>query len=433
MKIEELYQLFLKSKGIATDTRSIRTNQIFFALKGENFNGNTFAWQAIKKGAAYAILDEEEYAQGDRYIVVRDVLKTLQELATHHRKSLGLPILAITGSNGKTTSKELIHAVLRKKFNTLATSGNLNNHIGVPLTLLSLTQETEFGIIEMGANHHGEIKMLCEIALPDYGYITNFGKAHLEGFGSIEGVVKAKSELYDHIKSREKHIFLNADDKIQRKILTYPHHFSFGEHPDADVKIDYIKKGDTATITSNGVTYQSSLTGSYNAVNIAAAVCIGTYFKVPQENIKKAILDYSSQNNRSQLIKIGNRTLLMDAYNANPTSMKAALESFSSSPAPYKAVILGDMFELGKDAAMEHQEIVNYLETSGFDQVFLTGENFYQTDSNEGNIRKFKNYESLKDAIMESSLENFLILVKGSRGMALERIIEVFRERQGKD
>lgn len=433
MKIEELYQLFLESKGIATDTRSIRTNQIFFALKGENFNGNTFAWQAIKKGASFAIIDEEEYAQGERYIVVRDVLKALQDLATHHRKTLGLPILAITGSNGKTTSKELIHAVLRKKFNTLATSGNLNNHIGVPLTLLSLTPETEFGIIEMGANHQGEIRMLCEIALPDYGYITNFGKAHLEGFGSVEGVVKAKSELYEHIKSRGKHIFLNADDEIQRKNLSYPHNFSFGEHPEADVRIKYGNTGDTATIRFNGEIYQSSLTGNYNAVNIAAAVCIGMFFEVPQENIKKAILDYSPQNNRSQLLKIGNYTLLMDAYNANPTSMKAALESFSGSPAPHKAVILGDMFELGKDAATEHQEIANYLETSGFDQVFLTGENFYQTDSRKGNIRKFNNFESLKVAITEGSLQNFFILVKGSRGMALERLIEVFREKAGKD
>ncbi|HSI71062.1 MAG TPA: UDP-N-acetylmuramoyl-tripeptide--D-alanyl-D-alanine ligase [Gillisia sp.] len=430
MKIEKLYQLFLKSNGIATYTRSIRTNQLFFALKGENFNGNTFAWQAIKKGAAYAILDEEDYAQGDRYIVVRDVLKTLQDLATHHRKTLGLPILAITGSNGKTTSKELIYAVLRKKFNTLATTGNLNNHIGVPLTLLSLKSQTEFGIIEMGANHPGEIKMLCEIALPDYGYITNFGKAHLEGFGSLEGVIKAKSELYDHLKARQKHIFINADDEIQRKNLSYPHRFSFGENIDADVIVDYNIAGNTAAIKSNGETYLSSLTGSYNAVNIAAALCIGTYFRVQQESIKKAILDYFPKNNRSQILKIGNNTLLMDAYNANPTSMKAALESFSKASAPHKAVILGDMFELGKDSAKEHQEIVNYLETTGFDQIFLTGENFYNTDISEGNIRKFKSFEDLKNALKNSYLQNTYILIKGSRGMALERVTEILKEKE---
>jgi UDP-N-acetylmuramoyl-tripeptide--D-alanyl-D-alanine ligase len=433
MKIEKLYQLFLESTGIATDTRSIRTNQIFFALKGENFNGNTFAWQAIKKGAAYAIIDEEEYTQGEGYIVVRDVLKTLQDLATHHRKTLGLPILAITGSNGKTTSKELIYAVLRKKFNTLATTGNLNNHIGVPLTLLSLKPDTEFGIIEMGANHPGEIKMLCEIALPDYGYITNFGKAHLEGFGSLKGVIKAKSELYDHLKAREKHIFLNIDDKVQRENLSYPHRFSFGEHRDADVKVEYISTGETAAIVHNGEIYQSSLTGSYNAINIAAAVCIGTFFKVQQENIKKAIQDYSSQNNRSQIVKVGTNTLLMDAYNANPTSMKAALESFHQSPAPQKAVILGDMFELGKDAAMEHQEIVDFLETSTFKQIFLTGENFYTTKSTIEDIRKFRSFEDLKNALKNIPLRNNYILVKGSRGMALERVIEILKDKEAKD
>lgn len=432
MKIDQLYQLFLKSKGIATDTRSIRTNQIFFALKGDNFNGNTFAWQAIKKGAGYAVIDEEEHAQGDRYIVVSDVLKTLQDLATHHRKALGLPILAITGSNGKTTSKELIYAVLRKKFNTLATAGNLNNHIGVPLTLLSLKSETEFGIIEMGANHPGEIKMLCEIALPDYGYITNFGKAHLEGFGSLEGVVKAKSELYDHLKAREKHIFFNADDEIQRKNFSYPHSFSFGEHNDADVKVSYDTLGETAAIKSNGDIFESSLTGTYNAVNIAAAVCIGTFFKVQQENIKKAILDYTSQNNRSQIIKVGSNILLMDAYNANPTSMKAALESFYKSPATHKVVILGDMFELGKDAEMEHQDIVNYLETSGFDQILLTGENFYRTKSTGENIRKFRTFEDLRIELENTILHETFVLIKGSRGMALERVTGILREKTTK-
>lgn len=428
MKIDELYPLFLNSKGIATDTRSIRTNQIFFALKGENFNGNTFAWQALKKGAAYVIIDEEEYAKDERYIVVDNVLKTLQDLATHHRKTLGLPILAITGSNGKTTSKELIYAVLRKRFDTLATKGNLNNHIGVPLTLLSLKSATEFGIIEMGANHPGEIKTLCEIALPDYGYITNFGKAHLEGFGSLEGVIRAKSELYEHLKANGKHIFLNADDEIQRKNLSYTHTYSFGQNTDADVMISYDTEGDTAAIQSKNEVYRSSLTGSYNAVNIAAAVCIGTYFKVPQENIRKAILAYSPKNNRSQIIKAGKNTLLMDAYNANPTSMKVALESFSKSPAPNKVVILGDMFELGKDAAMEHQAIVNYLENSGLAHIFLTGENFYRTKSNEGKIKKFKTFEDLREALEENHLSESYILIKGSRGMALERIADTFKK-----
>lgn len=429
MKIEQLYQLFLNSEGIATDTRSIRTNQIFFALKGENFNGNTFAWQALKKGASYAIIDQEEFAKDEHYIVVNDVLKTLQDLATFHRTSLGLPILAITGSNGKTTSKELIYAVLRKKFETIATQGNLNNHIGVPLTLLSLKPTTEFGIIEMGANHHGEIKRLCEIALPDYGYITNFGKAHLEGFGSLEGVIEAKSELYGHLKAQEKHLFLNADDEIQKKHLSYPHSYSFGENPAANVQISYKLKGETAAIECEGEDYESSLTGSYNAVNIAAAVCIGKYFEVPGENIRKAIRDYSSQNNRSQIIKTGENTLLMDAYNANPTSMMAALESFSRSEAANKVVILGDMFELGKDAAKEHQGIVDYLERSNFSSILLTGENFFQTNTSEKRIKKFKNFEDLKTVLEENIPPKAFILIKGSRGMALERIEEVLRKK----
>ncbi|MCM4160494.1 UDP-N-acetylmuramoyl-tripeptide--D-alanyl-D-alanine ligase [Antarcticibacterium flavum] len=429
MKIDQLYQLFLESEGIATDTRSIRTNQIFFALKGDNFNGNTFAWQALKKGASYAIIDQEEFAKDDRYVIVKNVLQTLQDLATYHRTNLGLPLLAITGSNGKTTSKELIYAVLRKKFETIATPGNLNNHIGVPLTLLSLKPTTEFGIIEMGANHHGEIQRLCEIALPDYGYITNFGKAHLEGFGSLEGVVTAKSELYDHIKTHGKHLFLNADDKVQKKHLNYSPNYSFGENPAANVKVSYEMHRETAAVKSEGENYQSSLTGSYNAVNIAAAICIGKYFEIPEENIRKAILDYSPKNNRSQIIKAGDNTLLMDAYNANPTSMKAALESFSRSKAPNKVVILGDMFELGKDAAMEHQEIVNYLEKSNFSTILLTGENFSQTNTDEKKIRRFRNFEELKRALEENIPEGAFILIKGSRGMALERVESILKNR----
>ncbi len=304
MKIERLHELFLASKGITTDTRKIQRNQLFFALKGDNFNGNLFAEQAVNKSGSFAIIDEKDYATGDNFILVPDVLKTLQELATYHRNYLKIPILAITGSNGKTTSKELINAVLRRKFETIATEGNLNNHIGVPLTLLSMKKSTEFGIVEMGANHAGEIRDLCRIAQPDFGYITNFGKAHLEGFGSVEGVIRAKSELYDHLKQNGKLIFLNIDDPVQEKQLAYPSVFTFGSGEKADVKVEYPDTTKTAEVSHQGNLYSSVLTGNYNAVNIAAAICIGTYFKVPGEGISKAIANYTPKNNRSQLIHL---------------------------------------------------------------------------------------------------------------------------------
>lgn len=429
MEIQDLHKLFLKSKGIATDTRGIQKNQLFFALKGENFNGNTFAWQAIKKGAGYAIIDDPECVQDERYILVKNVLKTLQNLATFHRRYLKIPILAITGSNGKTTSKELIHAVLRKKLNTVATKGNLNNHIGVPLTLLSIKEGTEFGIVEMGANHHGEIKNLCEIAQPDYGYITNFGKAHLEGFGSVEGVVQAKSELYEHLISHNKLIFLNSDDPIQRKKLSYAHTFAFGTSGDVNVRITYPDAKKNAQVIKGDLAFESQLTGNYNAINIAAAICIGTFFQVPEEHIRKAIEAYSPKNNRSQLVKFGNITLLMDAYNANPTSMKAALESFEKFPAVKKALVLGDMFELGSDSEKEHQEITSYLEKTNFSPIFLIGSNFSKTSSKNENINKFENFKDFELGVIMEDLRNSFVLVKGSRGMALERIIDLISEK----
>ena len=426
MNIQELHELFLKSSGVSTDTRCIEPNQLFFALKGENFNGNEFTGLALQNGAGYVVTDE--YSQNNLCIKVFNVLEALQELANFHRNYLGIPILAITGSNGKTTTKELIHAVLSKKFNTVATVGNLNNHIGVPLTLLSMNTSTEFGIVEMGANHPKEIERLCKIAQPDYGYITNFGKAHLEGFGSIEGVIAGKSELYNYLKENNKFLFLNADDPIQQKQLSYKNSFSFGSSK-ANIPVEYIINKEYAEVLCNGIVFNSLLPGNYNAVNMAAAICIGHYFEVPVKSIKETIANYTPQNNRSQIIELGKTTLLMDAYNANPTSMKAALESFNKFPANNKVAILGDMFELGANSEKEHQDLVTYLEKLNFSRVFLVGTNFKKAKTNSSKIQQFEKFPELEETILSTDLQNTKVLIKGSRGMALERLLDVFKKK----
>ncbi|WP_034924556.1 UDP-N-acetylmuramoyl-tripeptide--D-alanyl-D-alanine ligase [Gillisia sp. CAL575] len=427
MNIETLHQLFLDSKGVATDTRAIKTSQLFFALKGDNFNGNLFAEKALSKGAGYAIIDEQLHKPNKLYILVENVLETLQNLSTYHREYLNIPILAITGSNGKTTTKELIHAVLKKKHETVATVGNLNNHIGVPLTLLSMNTKSEFGIVEMGANHPREIEKLCEIAKPNFGYITNFGKAHLEGFGSIEGVISAKSELYNYLKTNKGQLILNIDDPIQQKQASYKNTYTFGESKNADVIIKYDNSSSLAEVQYEKTTIKSQLTGTYNAINIAAAICVGTYFKISIESIQKAVAGYLPRNNRSQIVKLGSNAILMDAYNANPTSMKAALESFEANPAENKIVILGDMFELGSSSDEEHQTIVNYLERINLKQIFLVGKNFFKTQSQDQKLQKYENFSELKIALEANKFQNSYILVKGSRGMALERILDILK------
>ncbi len=428
MKIASLHQHFLVSSGISTDTRNILPNSIFFALKGANFNGNQFAAEALSQGANYVVVDEKTaiIPNDERYILVNNSLKTLQKLATFHRQFLGLSIIAITGSNGKTTTKELVNTVLSKKYKTKATKGNLNNHIGVPLTLLSMDEETEIGIVEMGANHPGEIEFLCNIAFPDYGYITNFGKAHLEGFGSIEGVIKAKSELYTHLKKHKKLIFLNQDDKNQKIHLPYNHYFSFGSKRTAKLKINYIEGDQFARINYNQTDFKSQLPGKYNAYNMAAALCIGLYFKVPFKEIQQAIEAYIPENNRSQVIKKENKTIYLDAYNANPTSMKASIENFSELKTPgQKMLILGDMLELGIYSEEEHQEIVNLVEISNFDETYLVGPNFGNTLVTKSTLIKFKNARTLKEHLKTIPIHNSNILVKGSRGLALEQLVDV--------
>lgn len=426
MIIEHIYQRFLECKNISTDTRKITKNSMFFALKGDNFNGNIFAEKALDLGASYCIVDEKEYVKTKNCILVDDVLQTLQHLATFHRKQLAIPIVALTGSNGKTTTKELINAVLSTQFKTSSTQGNLNNHIGVPLTLLKMTSETEIGIVEMGANHHKEIEQLCNIALPDYGLITNFGKAHLEGFGSVEGVIEAKSELYEHLKKHQKTIFVNEDDAIQLKQTNgYAYLKLFGSKTSNGVNLELLTSQPFVSLKYDNIIINSNLAGDYNFNNIAVAIAIGSYFKISTANIVSAIENYAPTNNRSQIIEQNGNRILMDAYNANPTSMLAALENFKQLQHPNKVLFIGDMFELGDDAEKEHQAIVNYLENNPFETVYLIGENFSKTKTTRNDIHQFKLFDDLKSKLTTSQIKDKFILIKGSRGMALERILEL--------
>ena len=426
MTIEEIYQYFKVCTSACTDTRKIEKDSLFFALKGDHFNGNAFASQALEAGAKYCVVDEAKYATDDRYFLVENVLETLQELATYHRYQLKAPIIALTGSNGKTTTKELINAVLSQKYKTSATHGNLNNHIGVPLTLLAMNEGTEIGIVEMGANHPQEIALLCEIAHPDYGLITNFGKAHLEGFGSIEGVIKAKSELYDYLKAHQKTIFVNENDPIQiQQTAHYDNIYKFGLSSSTNAKLEIINTQPYVTLSYNNSEIKSQLTGTYNFNNIAVAIAIGSYFNIDTVAIINAIENYTPTNNRSQILKKDSNTIIMDAYNANPTSMMAALENFKQLHEEEKAIFLGDMFELGQTAEIEHQFIVDYLEKNDLGKTYLIGKNFYKTTVKNENIQKFESFEDLKSNLKNRPIKNSFILIKGSRGMALERILEV--------
>ena len=415
MKIPTLYKLYSEYFLVDTDTRNIRKNTIFFALKGEKFNGNKFAEKSLELGANFAVVDEKKYQTNNKIILVDNVLETLQKLANYHRKQLNIPIIGLTGSNGKTTTKELINVVLSKKYNAAATKGNLNNHIGVPLTLLSMTSKNEIGIVEMGANHQKEIEFLSSICEPDFGYITNFGKAHLEGFGGIEGVIKGKSEIYTFLKENNKTVIVNPEDIIQIQKTKDIESIHF------DTKnLHFIDATPFVKLSYKNIIIKSNLLGKYNYTNIAAAITIGTQFKVSKERIKEAIETYTPKNNRSQIIDSQTNKIILDAYNANPSSMKVALENFASLPEENKVIILGDMFELGKDSLTEHQAIVDLSNTLNFKKQYFIGENFHQTKTNK---LQFKTYKELEDYIKKNPLENQSILIKGSRGMRLERIL----------
>ncbi|MEH6771992.1 UDP-N-acetylmuramoyl-tripeptide--D-alanyl-D-alanine ligase [Maribacter arcticus] len=423
MNVQDLHSIFLEFPSVNTDTRKIKKNDIFFALKGDNFNGNTYAQQAINNGASYVIIDQKEYYINDKTILVEDTLVMLQKLANYHRNFCSAKVISLTGSNGKTTTKELIYAVLARKYKTIATVGNLNNHIGVPLTLLSILPNTEIAIIEMGANHQKEIQFLCEIAEPDFGFITNFGKAHLEGFGGVEGVIKGKSELYEYLIKNKKSIFLNADDSIQLdKLKNYTKKYGFSSVNPKYYKIELEEAQPFVIIKVEDTVIKSNLIGAYNFHNCCAAIIIGKFFNVELPEIKTALEKYTPENNRSQIIKKNGHYIILDAYNANPSSMKVAVENFNSLEKTNKVLILGDMFELGNSAEEEHQAITDLTKTLQFENVLFVGENFYRTQTSS---IKLKNFEELKAHLSQNNLQaNSTILIKGSRGMALERTLE---------
>jgi len=459
INIEELYEKFVQFPFICTDTRKIIPNCLFFCLKGEKHDGNLFLNEALEKGASYVITDchSERSEKFQKIIVVNDVLKTLQQLATHHRTQLKIPIIGITGSNGKTTTKELIASVLSKKYKTAYTQGNLNNHIGVPLTLLSIKNDDEIAVIEMGANHPGEIAELCQIALPDYGLITNIGKAHLEGFGTIENIIETKTALYRAARV----LFVNAEDEVLRekaegrKEKGEKEKGEKGEIPspleekvadggsppndgrgaskiifygkNTDVSGNIIEMNPYLVIDLFGKKIPTHLTGNYNLPNLLGATAMGHFFNVPNQDICDAIAEYVPQNHRSQIIKNGTNTIIADYYNANPTSMKAALDNFLQIEAPHKLAILGDMLELGENSLSEHQAIINFCKSNHLETIFI-GSIFY-TLKNEHSIF-FMNVENCNDYLKsprhskrsEESQKN-LVLLKGSRGIHLENVI----------
>lgn len=430
MRIEDLYSLFCAHPKVVKDTRLNVEGAIYFSLKGGNFDGNVYASDALDKGAAYAVIDDGKFKSDDRMILVDDTLKALQNLATYHRRKLGVPILALTGSNGKTTTKELIYGVLSQKYRCWATQGNYNNHIGVPLTLLQMDESTEIGVVEMGANNPGEIAALCDIAYPDYGYITNFGRVHLEGFGSLQGVIEGKTEMYRHLAAHDKTVFVNAPDPVQMERTASMKRYVIGNVKesgtnDPGCNVRFIGADPFVRMEFEGREIRSDLIGAYNYQNMAAAACIGKYFEVDMEDIAKGIESYRPTNNRSQVIQRGSNTIILDAYNANPNSMEAAIANLKGLGAKKKVAVLGDMFEVGEDSAMEHQKIAELIVSTNVDGIYLIGENFAEVALESDRVKFFPKYEAFADYFAALDFENTTFLIKASRGMALERVMEL--------
>ena len=426
MSIIDLYDLFIHNPQITTDSRNCPKGSIFFALKGDKFDGNQYAGKALASGCVYAVIDNPDYYIGERTILVDNVLKTLQQLAHHHRKVLGLPIIGITGTNGKTTTKELLAAVLSTKFNLLYTEGNFNNHIGVPLTLLRLTHDHEMAVIEMGASHPGDIKELVDIVHPNYGIITNVGRAHLEGFGSFEGVIRTKGELYDYIRRSKGKIFIKKENEYLQSIAKGIEQITYGNGDDAFASgqvvscdpflvFNWKQQGKLHTV-------ETHIIGSYNLDNVLAAVAVGRFFKIPAERISRAIAAYEPTNNRSQFKKTDNNELIIDAYNANPSSMKVALDNFITMPVQPKAIILGDMRELGPTSDELHAEVVAQIKKGQFDKVFLCGEHFSKVGKE---FSPFATTEAMVEELRKQPLEGYHILIKGSHSMGLEKLADI--------
>ena len=426
MSIIDLYDLFIHNPQITTDSRNCPKGSIFFALKGDKFDGNQYAGKALASGCVYAVIDNPDYYIGERTILVDNVLKTLQQLAHHHRKVLGLPIIGITGTNGKTTTKELLAAVLSTKFNLLYTEGNFNNHIGVPLTLLRLTHDHEMAVIEMGASHPGDIKELVDIVHPNYGIITNVGRAHLEGFGSFEGVIRTKGELYDYIRRSKGKIFIKKENEYLQSIAKGIEQITYGNGDDAFASgqvvscdpflvFNWKQQGKLHTV-------ETHMIGSYNLDNVLAAVAVGRFFKIPAERISRAIAAYEPTNNRSQFKKTDNNELIIDAYNANPSSMKVALDNFITMPVQPKAIILGDMRELGPTSDELHAEVVEQIKKGQFDKVFLCGEHFSKVGKE---FSPFATTEAMVEELRRQPLKGYHILIKGSHSMGLEKLADI--------
>lgn len=447
--IEDIYNLFLQHPLISTDTRKILPGSLFFALKGEKFDANTFARQAIEAGAAYAIIDNPTCKLNGRYILVDDVLASLQDLAHYHRRQLNIPVIGLTGTNGKTTTKELINSVLSQHYKTQATQGNLNNHIGVPLTILTIDRSHQIAVIEMGANHQKEIELLCNIAQPTHGLITNVGKAHLEGFGGVEGVKKGKGELYDFLKESESQeargiAFVNSDSSVllemeQQRGLQHTVFYGTG-NADNLVTGQLIENSPLLTLewenNNSGKSYQvkTQLTGAYNLDNILAAICIGVYFGLSDDEINNGVESYQPKNNRSQIVQTATNTLICDYYNANPSSMFVAIENIGKINANRKVLILGDMFEMGEESAAEHKALIKKAMETPVDERIFIGKDFFQGGSTMDHgpwtmDKKPQFYKTVEDSIKglkANPIKNSTILIKGSRGMALERLVELF-------
>ncbi len=423
---KKIYELFLKCRSVTTDSRRIKAGDLFFALRGDNFNGNTFALQAIDSGAVCAIVDDSSLPSHDQLLQVEDVLATLHELAAHHRKQMKAKVLAITGSNGKTTTKELISAVLARKYKVISTKGNLNNHIGVPLTLLTIDENTEFAVVEMGANHQGEIRKLASIASPDYGLITNIGKAHLEGFGGFTGVINAKSELYAYIDDHGGQVFVHADDPLLMTLTAHIQRFTYGSGLDCSVYAELVSVDPFVHLAWEFKNMQSVLKtriiGEYNAPNIMAAVAVGCWFGLDKLQINEALAAYLPSNSRSQLIESGKNRIIMDAYNANPVSMEAAIRNFDKFRTGSHWLILGDMLELGHESEVEHALILKLITDLDFKNVILVGPHFGSVYAGDDWLH-FEKTSELLDYLKTHSISACDILLKASRGIGLEKVL----------